>query len=70
VVVAKSDRVEVLDTSLRDGSQGVGVSFSLRDKLRLTEILDSLGFDYVEGGGGLVLTRRMRSSSGRLENSH
>jgi len=50
VVVAKSDRVEVLDTSLRDGSQGVGVSFSLRDKLRLTEILDSLGFDYVEGG--------------------
>ena len=50
MVVAKSDRVEVLDTSLRDGSQGVGVSFSLRDKLRLTEILDSLGFDYVEGG--------------------
>jgi 2-isopropylmalate synthase/homocitrate synthase family protein len=49
-VVAKSDRVEVLDTSLRDGSQGVGVSFSLRDKLRLTEILDGLGFDYVEGG--------------------
>jgi len=39
-----------LDTSLRDGSQGVGVSFSLRDKLRLTEILDGLGFDYVEGG--------------------
>ncbi|PSO08440.1 citramalate synthase, partial [Candidatus Marsarchaeota G2 archaeon BE_D] len=49
-MVTKSDRVEVLDTSLRDGSQGVGVSFSLKDKLRLAELLDKLGFDYVEGG--------------------
>ncbi|MEM3795133.1 MAG: citramalate synthase [Thermoprotei archaeon] len=49
-MVVKSSRVEVLDTSLRDGSQGVGVSFSLRDKLRLAELLDSLGFDYIEGG--------------------
>lgn len=49
-MVAKSERVEVLDTSLRDGCQGVNVSFTLRDKLRLLEALDELGFDYVEGG--------------------
>jgi len=38
------------DTTLRDGSQGEGVNFSLQDKLLITERLDSLGFDYIEGG--------------------
>ncbi|MEX2188147.1 MAG: citramalate synthase [Pirellulales bacterium] len=42
--------VEIYDTTLRDGSQGEGVNFSLHDKLLITERLDSLGFDYVEGG--------------------
>jgi len=43
-------RIEVYDTTLRDGAQGEGVSFSLQDKLLLTRRLDSLGFDYIEGG--------------------
>ncbi len=43
-------RIEIYDTTLRDGSQGEGVNFSLQDKLLLTERLDSLGFDYIEGG--------------------
>jgi 2-isopropylmalate synthase len=43
-------RIEIYDTTLRDGAQGEGVSFSLQDKLALTERLDSLGFDYIEGG--------------------
>ncbi len=43
-------RIEIYDTTLRDGAQGEGVSFSLQDKLTLTERLDRLGFDYVEGG--------------------
>ena len=43
-------RIQVYDTTLRDGAQGEGVSFSLEDKLLLTRRLDSLGFDYVEGG--------------------
>lgn len=43
-------RIEIYDTTLRDGSQGEGVSFSLQDKLLVTQRLDSLGFDYVEGG--------------------
>ncbi len=43
-------RVQIYDTTLRDGSQGEGVSFSLQDKLLITARLDSLGFDYIEGG--------------------
>src|SRR6186713_1750278 len=42
--------IQIYDTTLRDGSQGEGVSFSLQDKLLITERLDSLGFDYIEGG--------------------
>jgi 2-isopropylmalate synthase len=43
-------RIQIYDTTLRDGAQGEGVSFSLQDKLALTERLDRLGFDYIEGG--------------------
>lgn len=42
--------IQIYDTTLRDGSQGEGVSFSLQDKLLITQRLASLGFDYVEGG--------------------
>lgn len=43
-------RIEIYDTTLRDGSQGEGVNFSVEDKLQITAKLDSLGFDYIEGG--------------------
>lgn len=43
-------RVEIYDTTLRDGTQGEGVNFSLHDKLQLTKRLDQMGFDYIEGG--------------------
>ena len=43
-------RVFVYDTTLRDGSQGEGVNFSLQDKLLITKKLDELGVDFVEGG--------------------
>ena len=42
--------VEIFDTTLRDGSQGEGVSFSLDDKLKILKCLDDFGIDYVEGG--------------------
>jgi 2-isopropylmalate synthase len=42
--------IEVYDTTLRDGAQGEGVSFSLRDKLQITARLDEIGADYIEGG--------------------
>ncbi|HQU42103.1 MAG: citramalate synthase [Planctomycetia bacterium 21-64-5] len=45
-----SRRIEIYDTTLRDGSQGEGVSFSLEDKLLIARRLLELGFDYVEGG--------------------
>ncbi|MEX0700586.1 MAG: citramalate synthase, partial [Planctomycetales bacterium] len=43
-------RIETYDTTLRDGSQGEGVHFSLQDKLLITARLDEMGFDYIEGG--------------------
>ncbi len=43
-------RVEIYDTTLRDGTQGAGVSFTLADKLKITRHLDALGIDYIEGG--------------------
>jgi 2-isopropylmalate synthase len=45
-----SRRIVVYDTTLRDGAQGPGVSFSSSDKLRIARTLDDLRFDYVEGG--------------------
>src|SRR5207248_3516592 len=47
---AVPDMVTLYDTTLRDGSQGEGVSFSLHDKLRIAHKLDDLGIHYVEGG--------------------
>ncbi|MBN1757331.1 MAG: citramalate synthase [Chitinispirillaceae bacterium] len=46
----KSATVAIYDTTLRDGNQALGVSLSLRDKLRITEKLDELGMHYIEGG--------------------
>jgi len=43
-------RVEVYDTTLRDGAQAEDISFSVEDKLRITEKLDDLGVHYIEGG--------------------
>jgi 2-isopropylmalate synthase len=42
--------IEIYDTTLRDGSQGEGVNFSLEDKLAITRRLDEAGIDFVEGG--------------------
>ncbi len=45
-----SRRVEVYDTTLRDGTQAEDFNLSLEDKVRITCKLDELGIDYVEGG--------------------
>ena len=44
------DRVEIYDTTLRDGSQQVGLDLTVEDKLRVAAALDALGVDVVEGG--------------------
>ncbi len=43
-------RVELYDTTLRDGAQTEGISYSVSDKLRITEKLDALGLPFIEGG--------------------
>ena len=42
--------ITLLDTTLRDGAQREGISFSVEDKLRIASALDRLGVDYIEGG--------------------
>lgn len=42
--------VEIFDSTLRDGSQGEGLSFSVEDKLRIVDELDALGVAYIEAG--------------------
>ena len=44
------DRVEIYDTTLRDGSQLEGISLTVEDKLRIAEQLDWLGVHYIEAG--------------------
>jgi 2-isopropylmalate synthase len=44
------EKIKVYDTTLRDGMQTEGISFSLEDKLAIAGRLDELGVDYVEGG--------------------
>jgi len=43
-------RIWTFDTTLRDGTQGENVSFSVEDKILITQKLDELGIDYIEGG--------------------
>ena len=43
-------KLEIYDTTLRDGNQAPGINFTLSDKLQTTRLLDSFGVDYIEGG--------------------
>ena len=45
-----TERLYIYDTTLRDGQQTQGVTFSLEDKNRISKLLDNLGIDYIEGG--------------------
>ncbi len=43
-------QIDIYDTTLRDGSQGEGISFSVEDKIKIAKRLDAFGVDYIEGG--------------------
>lgn len=61
--------ITIYDTTLRDGTQGEEISFSVEDKLRIAEALDAFGIHYIEGGWpgsnprDLEFFRRARSLS-------
>ncbi len=45
-----SKRIELFDTTLRDGTQGEGINFSLEEKIQIAKRLDAFGITYIEGG--------------------
>jgi len=45
-----ADTIEIYDSTLRDGAQAEGISYSLKDKLIIAQRLDALGVHYIEGG--------------------
>ena len=43
-------KIEIFDTTLRDGAQGAGVAFTEADRFRVIHALDDLGVSYIEAG--------------------
>ncbi len=43
-------KIDILDSTLRDGAQGEGISYSVQDKIHICQALDELGIDYIEAG--------------------
>src|SRR3954451_19615938 len=64
--------IQTFDTTLRDGSQGEAVSFSVEDKILITQKLDELGIDYIEGGwpGSNPKDREFFAKAKNLKLSH
>ncbi len=46
----KPDSIEILDTTLRDGAQSEGISFSVNDKFKIADLLSSIGIGFIEAG--------------------
>ena len=44
------NQVKIFDSTLRDGAQGQGISFSLEDKIKIVKILDDMHVDFIEAG--------------------
>ena len=67
------EKVKLYDTTLRDGSQAEGISYSVMDKIRITEELDKVGIHFIEGGwpGSNPKDREffLKISQSRLRNS-
>ncbi|MGN0728515.1 citramalate synthase [Treponema sp.] len=65
--------IEILDSTLRDGSQGEGISYSVQDKIHIVQALDELGVKYIEAGNPGSNPKDMeffqRAKSLRLKNS-
>ena len=44
------NQVQIFDSTLRDGAQGQGISFSLEDKIKIVKALDDIQVDFIEAG--------------------
>ncbi|MBN1124672.1 MAG: citramalate synthase [Sedimentisphaerales bacterium] len=53
------EKIKIYDTSLRDGMQAEGISYSLADKLLIARRLDAFGLDYIEGGYAAANSKEM-----------
>lgn len=64
--------IELYDTTLRDGAQTWGITFSLEDKIRIAQKLDELGIDLIEGGypGSNPKDKRFFAAARSLELKH
>lgn len=49
-MTTKEKKITILDSTLRDGAQGEGISFSVQDKIHIVRALDELGVAYIEAG--------------------
>jgi len=63
----KMERITLYDTTLRDGMQAEGISFSLDDKLATAKCLDELGVDYIEGGYAASNPKEMQFFAGAAD---
>ncbi len=59
-MIDPTGKIRISDTTLRDGEQTPGVVFTLRDKLRIAELLNALGIDEVEAGTPAISPRESR----------
>ncbi len=57
------DQVFLFDTTLRDGMQGTGINYTLKDKLEIARRLDDVGVDYIEAAFLWPTKKKRRSSS-------
>ena len=66
-----NDKIYIFDTTLRDGQQTTGVDFSVSDKIAISESLDKIGIDYIEGGwpGANPTDNQFFSNSPKFKNA-
>ena len=66
-----NDKIYIFDTTLRDGQQTTGVDFSVSDKIVISEALDKIGIDYIEGGwpGANPTDNKFFSNSPKFKNA-
>jgi 2-isopropylmalate synthase len=64
--------ISIYDSTLRDGAQGKGISFTVKDKIKIVKKLDELGIDYIEAGnpGSNPKDSEFFEEAGKLELKH